>query len=98
MVLNEIISNNAVASLSFRFCFESACLLGVNNRPFVIAVTLAVSYAFALPISYQTHMMVFGSGGYRFTDFMRVGIPLNLLMWIAAVVLIPLIWPFYVSG
>jgi di/tricarboxylate transporter len=94
MVLNELISNNAAAALSFPFCLESARLLDVNERPLVMAVTLAASYAFASPIGYQTHMMVFGPGGYRFTDFMRVGIPLNLLMWICAVVLIPVIWPF----
>jgi di/tricarboxylate transporter len=94
MVLNELISNNAAAALSFPFCLESARLLGVSERPFIMAVTLAASYAFASPIGYQTHMMVFGPGGYRFTDFMRVGIPLNLLMFIVAVVLIPLIWPF----
>jgi di/tricarboxylate transporter len=97
MVLNELISNNAAAALSFPFCLESARLLGVAERPFIMAVTLAASYAFASPIGYQTHMMVFGPGGYRFTDFMRVGIPLNLLMWIAAVILIPMIWPFHAS-
>jgi len=94
MLLNELISNNAAAALSFPFCIESARLLGVSNRPFIMAVTLAASYAFASPIGYQTHMMVFGPGGYRFTDFMRVGIPLNLLMWITAIILIPRIWPF----
>ena len=94
MVLNELISNNAAAALSFPFCLESARLLGVSERPFIMAVTLAASYAFASPIGYQTHMMVFGPGGYRFTDFMRVGIPLNLLMGITAIILIPMIWPF----
>ena len=94
MVLNELISNNAAAALAFPFCLESARLLEVSERPFIIAVTLAASYAFASPIGYQTHMMVFGPGGYRFTDFMRVGIPLNLLMAITAVILVPLIWPF----
>src|SRR5262249_39804366 len=98
MVLNELISNNAAAALSFPFCLESARLLGVSERPFIMAVTLAASYAFASPIGYQTHMMVFGPGGYRFTDFMRVGIPLNLLMLITAIILIPWIWPFHVSG
>jgi di/tricarboxylate transporter len=97
MVLNELISNNAAAALAFPFCLESARLLGVSERPFIIAVTLAASYAFASPIGYQTHMMVFGPGGYRFTDFMRVGIPLNLLMMTAAVLVIPLIWPFALS-
>jgi di/tricarboxylate transporter len=80
------------------FCLESARLLGVSERPFIMAVTLAASYAFASPVGYQTHMMVFGPGGYRFADFMRVGIPLNVLMWITAMVLIPQIWPFYVGG
>ena len=89
MVLNELISNNAAAALAFPFCLESARLLGVNERPFIMAVTLAASYAFASPIGYQTHMMVFGPGGYRFTDFVRVGVPLNLLMMIAAVILVP---------
>ena len=97
MVLNELISNNAAAALAFPFCLESARLLGVNERPFIMAVTLAASYAFASPIGYQTHMMVFGPGGYRFTDFVRVGVPLNLLMMTAAVILIPLIWPFSLS-
>jgi di/tricarboxylate transporter len=98
MVLNELISNNAAAALSFPFCLESARLMGVNERPFIMAVTLAASYAFASPIGYQTHMMVFGPGGYRFTDFMRVGIPLNLLMWLVAIIFIPLIWPFSISS
>jgi di/tricarboxylate transporter len=98
MVLNELISNNAAAALAFPFCLESARLLGVNERPFIMAVTLAASYAFASPIGYQTHMMVFGPGGYRFTDFVRVGVPLNLLMMITAVVLIPWIWPFALAA
>jgi di/tricarboxylate transporter len=98
MVLNELISNNAAAALAFPFCVESARLLGVNPRPFVMGVALAASFAFASPIGYQTHMMVFGPGGYRFADFLKVGIPLNLLMWITAIILIPMIWPFHVSG
>jgi di/tricarboxylate transporter len=98
MVLNELISNNAAAALAFPFCLESARLMGVSERPFIMAVTLAASYAFASPIGYQTHMMVFGPGGYRFADFVRVGVPLNLLMWITAMILIPLIWPFHVAG
>jgi di/tricarboxylate transporter len=97
MLLNELISNNAAAALAFPFCLESARLLGVNQRPFIMAITVAASYAFASPIGYQTHMMVFGPGGYRFTDFVKVGMPLNLLMMAAAVILIPLIWPFAIS-
>jgi di/tricarboxylate transporter len=98
MVLNELISNNAAAALAFPFCLESARLMGVSERPFIMSVTLAASYAFASPIGYQTHMMVFGPGGYRFADFVRVGVPLNVLMWITAIILIPWIWPFHVPG
>jgi di/tricarboxylate transporter len=68
--------------------------LGVNPRPLIIAVTLAASCAFSMPMGYQTHMMVYGPGGYRFTDFLRVGLPLNLICWIIACCLIPLFWPF----
>jgi di/tricarboxylate transporter len=92
MVLNELITNNGAAALAFPFCLEAADLLGVDSRPFLIAVTLAASFAFASPIGYQTHMMVYGPGGYRFMDFVKVGLPLNLLLWIVAVFLIPHIW------
>jgi di/tricarboxylate transporter len=73
---------------------ETARQLGVGDRPFIIAIALAASLAFASPIGYQTHMMVYGPGGYRFNDFVRVGVPLNLLLWVVAVILIPIVWPF----
>jgi di/tricarboxylate transporter len=94
MVLNEIITNNGAAALAFPFCLEAAKLLDVSPRPFLMAVALAASFAFASPIGYQTHMMVYGPGGYRFSDFMRIGVPLNLVLWVAAVVLVPLMWPW----
>ncbi len=94
MTLNELVSNNASVVLAFPFAMETARALGVDSRPFIMAVVLAGSLAFASPIGYQTHMMVYGPGGYRFNDFMRVGIPLNLLMWVIAVTLIPIVWPF----
>jgi di/tricarboxylate transporter len=92
MVLNELITNNGAAALAFPFCLEAARLLNVSPRPFLMAVTLAASFAFASPIGYQTHMMVYGPGGYRFMDFVKVGLPLNLLLWITAVILIPFLW------
>jgi di/tricarboxylate transporter len=95
LVLTEIISNNAAAVIAFPFGVETAHLLGVHERPFVIAVALAASQAFASPIGYQTHMMVFGPGGYRFNDFVRIGVPLNVLMWAVAVAVIPFAWPFH---
>jgi len=94
MVLNEMITNNGAANLSFPFALGVAKALEVSPRPFVMAVALAASYAFSSPIGYQTHMMVYGPGGYRFTDFMKVGVPLNLLLWITSVGLIQYFWPF----
>ncbi|QDV35078.1 SLC13 family permease [Tautonia plasticadhaerens] len=94
MILNELVTNNAAAALAFPLALESARVLGVEPRPFVIAITLAASFAFASPIGYQTHMMVYGPGGYRYGDFVRVGVPLNLLLWVSATILVPLIWSF----
>lgn len=94
MVLNELITNNGAAALAFPFCISAASQSGCDPRPFVMAVALASSFAFASPVGYQTHMMVFGPGGYRFADFVKVGVPLNILLWISSVALIPLIWPF----
>lgn len=94
MILNELVTNNGAAVLAFPFCIQAATQIGCDPRPFVMAVALASSFAFASPVGYQTHMMVFGPGGYRFADFVKVGVPLNILLWISGIVLIPLIWPF----
>ncbi len=94
MVLNELITNNGAAALAFPFCIKAAELSNCDPRPFVMAVALAASFAFASPVGYQTHMMVFGPGGYRFMDFVKVGVPLNLLLWVTCIILIPMIWPF----
>ncbi len=94
MVLNELITNNGAAALAFPFCLKAAELSHCDPRPFVMAVALAASFAFASPVGYQTHMMVYGPGGYRFSDFVKVGVPLNILLWIACVIMIPMIWPF----
>ncbi len=93
-MMTELITNNAAAVLMFPFCLETARLCSVSPRPFLIALILAASASFMTPVGYQTNMMVYGPGGYRFTDFLRVGGPLNLLLWIVAVALIPLFWPF----
>jgi di/tricarboxylate transporter len=98
MMLNELITNNGAAALAFPFCVQAAELSRCDSRPFVMAVALASSLAFGSPVGYQTHMMVYGPGGYRFTDFAKVGIPLNLLLWGLCVVLIPLVWPFVLPG
>lgn len=92
-VLTELVSNNAVAVVVTPIAIGLATALGVDPRPLVVAVMVAASASFATPIGYQTNMLVFGPGGYRFTDFMRVGIPLNLSTGIIASAVIPFIWP-----
>jgi di/tricarboxylate transporter len=92
-VLTELVSNNAVAVVVTPIAIGLAQALGFDPRPFVVAVMIAASASFATPIGYQTNMLVYGPGGYRFTDFLRVGIPLNLSVGILAALLIPLIWP-----
>ena len=92
-VLTELVSNNAVALVVTPIAIALAQALGVDPRPLVVAVMVAASASFATPIGYQTNMMVYGPGGYKFTDFMRVGIPLNLSIGLISSLMIPLIWP-----
>lgn len=94
VILTEVLSNNATAVMMVPIVVTLAHQLGVDSRPFVMGVTVAATTAFALPMGYQTHMMVFGPGGYRFVDFLKVGIPLNVICWVIACTLIPLIWAF----
>ncbi|MCZ8154079.1 MAG: SLC13 family permease [Rhodobacteraceae bacterium] len=93
LILTEFLSNNAVAVIYTPIVIELGLSLGVDPRPLVVAVMFSASVAFATPVGYQTNMMVYGPGGYRFSDFMRVGIPLNILTGLLASALIPVIWP-----
>ena len=92
-VLTEMVSNNAVAVVITPVAMGLAQTMGIDPRPLVVAVMVAASASFATPIGYQTNMMVYGPGGYRFTDFLKVGIPLNLSIGLLASALIPLMWP-----
>ncbi|MAD00637.1 dATP pyrophosphohydrolase [Pseudomonas abyssi] len=94
-VLTEVVSNNAVAVLVTPIAIGVAQQLGADPRPFVVAVMFAASASFATPIGYQTNTFVYSAGGYRFSDFMRIGVPLNLIMWAAGSLIIPLIWPLF---
>lgn len=94
LVLTELITNNAAAVLTFPIGIQAAANLGVDYQPFVIAVTVAASLGFATPLGYQTHLMVYGPGGYHFTDFLRLGIPLDILCWIVAGAVIPIAFGF----
>jgi di/tricarboxylate transporter len=92
-VLTEMVSNNAVAVVVTPIAIGLGQTMGIDPRPLVVAVMVAASASFATPIGYQTNTLVYGPGGYRFTDFMRVGIPMNICMAIIASVMIPFIWP-----
>ncbi len=93
LVLTEFLSNNAVAVIYTPVAIQLAERLGHDPRPFVVAVMFSATLAFATPVGYQTNMMVYGPGGYRFSDFARVGIPLNIIVMLVSCALIPLIWP-----
>lgn len=92
-VLTELVTNNAVAVVVTPIAIGLAGAIGIDPRPLVVAVMIAASASFATPIGYQTNTLVFGPGGYRFADFLKVGIPLNLTMGLIASAVIPLFWP-----
>jgi di/tricarboxylate transporter len=89
-----VVGNNAAAALVFPFAVAIGQQLGLSPRPLIMAVVFAGSASFVSPLSYQTNLMVYGPGGYRFADFLRVGLPLNLVLLVCATVLIPFVWPF----
>jgi len=92
-VLTELVSNNAVAVVVTPVAIGLADALGVDARPLVVAVMVAASASFSTPIGYQTNTLVYGPGGYSFSDFMKIGIPLNLSIGVISALLIPIIWP-----
>jgi len=94
-VLTETVSNNAVAVVVTPIAIGLASAVGMDPRPLVVAVMVAASCSFATPIGYQTNMLVYGPGGYKFSDFLKVGVPLNLSIGILASAAIPFIWPLY---
>jgi di/tricarboxylate transporter len=93
MITTEMITNNAAAALIFPIGIATAQSLHLNEMPFVMAVMVAASCGFATPIGYQTHMMVMGPGGYRFSDYVKIGLPLDLVIAGIAITLIPMIYP-----
>jgi di/tricarboxylate transporter len=91
--LTEVVTNNAVAVVMAPIAIALGIELGVDPRPLVVAVMVAASCAFSTPIGYQTNTLVYGPGGYKFTDFLRIGTPLNIGIGVVASLLIPLLWP-----
>lgn len=93
-LFTEIVTNNAAAALIFPFAVAIGFQMDLDPRPFVMAVAFAASACFMTPLGYQTNLMVYGPGGYKFTDFLKIGLPLNVILMASATVLIPLAWPF----
>jgi di/tricarboxylate transporter len=94
MTLTELITNNAAAVLLFPIAMAAAAAIGADPRPFAISIAIAASASFLTPIGYQTNTMIYGLGGYRFTDFFRLGLPLTLVVLTAILIFVPLFWPF----
>ena len=93
-IFTAVVTNNAAAVLMFPIAQATAADLGVSLWPFVVAIMMAASASFATPIGYQTNLMVYGPGGYRFMDYVRIGVPLNILAAIVTLALTPIFWPF----
>jgi di/tricarboxylate transporter len=91
----NIISNNATAALMTPIVISMASQMGMSERPFIIAIAFAASCAFMTPMSYQTNAMIYAPGNYRFNDYLKIGTPLNILIWIIATIVIPIYFPFY---
>jgi len=94
MLATELMSNNAAAVLCFPIAWQTAADMDVNPMPFIMGITVAASCGFATPMGYQTNLMIYGPGGYKFSDYIRFGGPLNLLVMALTVALAPLVWPF----
>jgi di/tricarboxylate transporter len=93
-IFTEVITNNAAAAISFPIAMAAANQLGVDPKPFFVAITIAASMSFSTPIGYQTNLIVQGIGNYKFKDFVKVGLPFNLIAFLICISLIPLFWKF----
>lgn len=93
-LFTELITNNAAAALAFPLALEVANHLGVSPTPFFVVICMAASASFSTPIGYQTNLIVQGVGGYKFTDYVKIGLPLNIIVFLLSVFLIPLFWEF----
>ncbi|MDP2336010.1 MAG: SLC13 family permease [Bacteroidota bacterium] len=93
-IFTEVITNNAAAAISFPIAMSAAIQMGVDPKPFFVAIAIAASASFTTPIGYQTNLIVQGIGNYKFRDFVKVGLPLNIVIFLVSMLLIPLFWSF----
>ena len=93
-VMTDTMSNNAAAVLLAPIAISTAQQIGVDPKPFLMAITFAASTGFSTPVGYQTNTMIYNPGGYKYTDFLRTGVPLSILFWILSVIFVPRIWSF----
>ncbi|MBC8005906.1 MAG: SLC13 family permease, partial [Verrucomicrobia bacterium] len=93
-IFTEVITNNAAAAITFPIAMAAATQLGVSPKPFFVAICIAASMSFSTPIGYQTNLIVQGIGNYRFKDFVKVGLPFNVIAFFIAIILIPFFWKF----
>ena len=91
--VTEFISNTAAGAIFCPIVYQSAVSMGCNPLPFMVSLMIAVSSSFATPIGSPTHLLVYGPGGYRFTDFMKIGIPMNLIILAANILIVNLVYP-----
>ena len=94
MILTEVSSNTATAIIMTPVVLSISASMGLDARPLIFGVCFAASASFSTPVGYQTHLMVYGPGGYRFSDFIQVGLPLSITLWLTSIIIIPMIWPF----
>lgn len=93
-IITELITNNAAAAFAFPIALSLSSQLGISPMPFCVAICIAASASFCSPIGYQTNMIVQGLGGYRFSDFIRIGLPLSIITFIVSMIFIPIFWSF----
>ena len=93
-LLSLLLSNNSTAVILVPIALSTAATLGVDPRPFIVGICFGASACYASPIGYQTNLLVYGPGGYSFGDYLRLGLPLNLFVWVVASLLVPVFWPF----